>query len=227
MVPYEGFDCNFVAPWRAKRINIVHEIWYNCRSSRVTWNHLLSFHTFMNHPSPTDHLPTTYRPPTDHLSTTYRPPTDRFSMVQLVQYYHHSFWILFLLLCERMNPITCNSQSIWFLHIRRNGSIAVRYRVILEIIVKKPDEAPPLDVKVKVVKLTIVKVKENKGNIDNFKIKQESIKGKGSWQHILRHYATLHYTTLHYTTLHYTTLHCTALHYTTLQYTTLHYTTLH
>ena len=50
----------------------------------------------------------------------------------------------------------------------------------MEIIVKKPDEAPPLDVKVKVVKLTIVKVKENKGNIDNFKIKQESIKGKGS-----------------------------------------------
>ena len=52
--------------------------------------------------------------------------------------------------------------------------------MILEIKVKKPDEEPPPDVKVKVTKLIIVKVKETKGNIGKLKIKPGSIKPKGN-----------------------------------------------
>ena len=65
-------------------------------------------------------------------------------------------------------------------HIRRNGSVEVRFQVILEIKVKKPDEEPPPDVKVKVTKVIIVKVKENKGKIGKLKINPESIKPKGN-----------------------------------------------
>ena len=52
--------------------------------------------------------------------------------------------------------------------------------MILEIKVKKPDEEPPPDVKVKVTKVIIVKVKETKGKIGKLKINPESIKPKGN-----------------------------------------------
>lgn len=56
----------------------------------------------------------------------------------------------------------------------------VRFRVILEIKVKKPEETPPPDVKVKVTKVIVVKVIESKGKIGKLKIKPESIRPKGN-----------------------------------------------
>ena len=56
----------------------------------------------------------------------------------------------------------------------------VTFRVILEIKVEKPEEAPPVDVKLKVTEVIVVKVKENKGKIGKFKIDPNSVRSKGN-----------------------------------------------